>query len=232
MDLTRRLSSGTWAPALVGLVGIVSLVLVFGFTSDITIEQYVNEPIPANLIAYWHIGLAWSAGVAMFVTFLSSIQYLRTRQRFWNLLAGSSGEIGFLMLTGALIMGSIWGSVIWQTYWYWGDVRLVTMFITWFVYAGYLLVFNSTKDGEGRFAATYGTVGFVTIPLTYLSTRIWQTAFHNPTIGGGGGEGFPFNPVTFAVAIVAIMLLYAYVTSLRTRTLMLRDRVIQEVRTQ
>lgn len=224
MNLTRRLSDGPLVTALLAVTGLTSITLIFGFTSS---QMYGIES-PANLIAYWHIALAWTAGVALFVTFLASVNYLRVRARFWNLLGAASGEIGFLMLTSAIVMGSLWGSEIWGVYWSWGDVRMVTMFIAWFVYAGYLVVFNSTKDSEGRYAATYGVLGFVTIPLSYLSTRLWQPELHNPTIGGSGSAGTVIEPTTLVVSIVAIMLLYGLFVSVRVRLLELRDVVIRE----
>lgn len=224
MNLTRRLSDGPLVTALLAVFGLASITLIFGFTSS---QMYGIES-PANLIAYWHIALAWTAGVALFVTFLASVNYLRVRARFWNLLGAASGEIGFLMLTSAIVMGSLWGSEIWGVYWSWGDVRMVTMFIAWFVYAGYLVVFNSTKDSEGRYAATYGVLGFVTIPLSYLSTRLWQPELHNPTIGGSGSAGTVIEPTTLVVSIVAITLLYGLFVSVRVRLLELRDVVIRE----
>lgn len=228
MDVTRRLSEGYVVPGALAVFGLVSIVLIFGFTS---IKMYGVEA-PANLVAYWHIGLAWTAGIALFVTFLGSVQYLRLRDRFWNLLAAASGEIGFIMLTSAIVLGSLWASEIWGVYWSWGDVRLVTMFIAWFVYAGYLVVFNSTIDSEGRYAATYGVLGFITIPLSFISTRLWQPQLHNPTIGGPGSEGTVIDPVVLVISILAIMLLYGVIVSLRVRVLELRDIVISETRTR
>lgn len=228
MDVTRRLSEGYVVPAVLGAVGLVSIVLIFGFASTM---MYGVES-PANLLAYWHISLAWTAAIALLVTFIGSVQYLRVRDRFWNLLAAASGEIGFLMLTAAIVMGSLWASEIWGVYWSWGDVRLVTMFIAWFVYAGYLVVFNSTKDSEGRYAATYGVLGFITIPLSFISTRLWQPELHSPTIGGSGSEGTVLDPTILVVSIVAITVLYAVIVSLRLRTLELRDVVLRETSTR
>ena len=228
MDVTRRLSEGFVGPVVLGVLGLVSIVLVFGITSS----TMYGVASPANLLAYWHISLAWTAGLALAVTFVASVQYLRKRARFWNLLAAASGEIGFLMLTAAIVMGSLWASEIWGVFWSWGDVRLVTMFVAWFVYAGYLVVFNSTRDSEGRFAATYGVIGFITIPLSFLSTRLWQPELHNPTIGGSGAEGTVLEPGTLVVSIVAITLLYAVVVSLRLRIFELRDAVLRETGTR
>jgi heme exporter protein C len=206
----------------IALAGIASLTLVF----TVAPTTLYGVSTPANLIAYWHIALAWTAGVALLVTFLGSVQYLRTRRRFWNLLAAGSGEVGFVMLTVAMVMGSLWGSVIWGVYWSWGDVRMVTLFIAWFVYAGYLVVFHSTKHGEGKYAAVYGVLGFLTVPLSFVSVRLWQPELHNPTLGNTGSTGSIDGGILVA-SILAIGLLYAGLLSLRLRLFEFEDAIVQ-----
>jgi len=203
-------------------VGLASLVLVFGFAPT----ALYGVSTPGNLIAYWHISLAWTAGIALLLTFLGSVQYLRTRNRYWNLLAAGSGEVGFVMLTATMVMGSIWGSLIWGVYWSWGDVRMVTLFIAWFVYAGYLVVFHSTKHGEGKYAAVYGILGFLTIPLSFLSVRLWQPELHNPTLGNTGATG-SIDGVILVVSIIAIGLLYLALLSFRVRLFELEDAILE-----
>ncbi|HKL29432.1 MAG TPA: cytochrome c biogenesis protein CcsA [Natrialbaceae archaeon] len=224
MYVTRRVRQSVGVPALVALAGIGSLVAIALYAPT---RMYGVES-PANLIAYWHIALAWTAGVAFLVTTLASVQFLRKRERSWNLLAGASAEVGFLMLTATLVMGSLWARVIWGVYWSWSDVRLVTLFIAWFVYAGYLVVFSSTLDSEERFAAVYAILGFVTVPLSYLSTRLWQPELHTPTIGGGGESAI--DPGVLVLSILAITLLYAFLASVRVGVLECRDEVVRQRR--
>lgn len=223
MGRIELISESTGGLGVIGALGLASLVAMFGFTEP----TMYDVTTPVNFIGYWHIALAWTSAIALLVTFGASAQYLRTRTRFWNLLGHSAGEVGFLFLTGTLIMGSIWGSEMWGTYWSWGDVRLVTLLITWFVYLGYLVVFASTKDSEGRYAAVYGVLGFVTIPLSYFSTRLWSPAFHDPTIGGTTGETI-IDPVTLLVSILAIMTLFAFLCSVRLRLHRARDEILQK----
>jgi len=224
MYVTRRVRQSVGVPALVALAGIGSLVAIALYAPT---RMYGVES-PANLIAYWHIALAWTAGVAFLVTTVASVQFLRKRERSWNLLAGASAEVGFLMLTATLVMGSLWARVIWGVYWSWSDVRLVTLFIAWFVYAGYLVVFSSTLDSEERFAAVYAILGFVTVPLSYLSTRLWQPELHTPTIGGGGESAI--DPGVLVLSILAITLLYAFLASVRVGVLECRDEVVRQRR--
>lgn len=221
--LSRIVATGTdslLVQALLVLSGLASIILVFGFSRT---KMYGIE-LPINLIAYWHISFAWTGGLAVFCTFVGSAAYLYSRKRVWNLVAHSAGEIGFLFLTIALVMGSAWGSEIWGKWWSWNSIRLVTMFVTWLVYAGYLVVYNATKNMEGRFVAAYGVIGFVTVPISFLSTRIWNPYLHNPTVGTSS-QATIIEPTTLVVSIVAITLLFIFLVGLRFRVHELTDVV-------
>lgn len=201
--------------------GVLSLGLVFGSASD---TMYGIEH-GANLIAYWHIPLAWVAALAMSVTFVGSALYLRYGGRFWNRLAHSAGEIGFLFATLTLITGSIWGRVIWNSWWEWTDVRLVTFLVVWFIYAGYLVVYGATdRSSDETYAAVYGVLGFVTVPISYLSTRLWTPTFHETTLANPEVSA-NIDPTTLMVSLVAATLLYTYLMALRIELHELEDRI-------
>ena len=94
------------------LFGTLSFVLVFGYASK---TMYGIEH-GGNLLAYWHIALAWVASAALGTTFVGSVLFLRYRGRFWSRLAHSAGELGFLFATLTLLLGSAWGKVIWNSW--------------------------------------------------------------------------------------------------------------------
>lgn len=204
--------------------GLLSMVLVFGVASD---TMYGIEH-GANLLAYWHISLAWVAAAALGSTFVGSVLYLRYRGPFWSRLARGSGELGFLFATLTLLLGSAWGRVIWNSWWEWTDVRLVTFLIVWFIYAGYLVVHSATGEAEGdRYAAVYGVIGFVTVPLSYASTRLWTPTFHETTIGNPSVSA-NIDPLTLVVTLVAATFLYLYLLGIRIHL----QEVAQRVRRQ
>ncbi|WP_302080736.1 cytochrome c biogenesis protein [Salinibaculum rarum] len=206
--------------------GLTSLTLVFGFASDV---MYGIEH-GANLLAYWHIAMAWIAAVALSTTFLGSVLHLRFEGRYWNRLAHSAGELGFLFATLTLVTGSAWGRVIWNSWWEWTDIRLVTFLLVWFVYAGYLVVYSSTERGsDERFAAIYGVVGFLSVPLSYLSTRLWVPTFHETTLANPQVSA-NIDPLTLVVSIVAVSLLYLYLLGLRVRIHEVEDKIQYRVR--
>ncbi|WP_440007355.1 cytochrome c biogenesis protein [Halomicrococcus sp. SG-WS-1] len=205
------------------VAGIASIVLVFGYASS---TMYGIEH-GANRIAYWHISLAWMAAVALGTTFLGSVLFLRYDGRFWNRLAHSSGEIGFLFATLTLVTGSIWGKVIWNSWWEWSDVRLVTFLVVWLVYAGYLVVYSSTENSsDEKYAAVYGVLGFVTVPISYTATRLWTPTFHETTLGNEGVSA-NIDPLTLVVTIVAVTLLYASLMGVRIKLHEIEDKVLR-----
>ena len=208
------------------VAGLASLGLVFGVASDV---MYGVEH-GANLLAYWHIALAWVAAVALSTTFLGSLLHLRFEGRYWNRLAHSSGELGFVFATLTLVTGSAWGRVIWNSWWEWTDVRLVTFLLVWFVYAGYLVVYSTTERGsDERFAAIYGVVGFLTVPLSYVSTRLWVPTFHRTTIGDPQVSA-NIDPLVLVVSLVAVSLLYTYLMGLRIRVHEVEDKIQYRLR--
>lgn len=132
---------------------------------------------PIQRIFYWHVGAAWVGLLLAFtVVFVASVAYLKTRKRRWDILAHCSAEIGVLFTTIVLLTGPVWGKAAWNTYWTW-DPRLTTTLVLWFIYVAYLVVRGSAEGGErkARLAAVFGIIGWVDVPLVFLSIRWWRT---------------------------------------------------------
>lgn len=224
IPLLRRLFRSRALGYLTLLAGVASLGSVFGMASA---SMYGVEN-QINLIAYWHIGLATAAAGALTITFLGCLLYLLTETDFWEHVAHASGEVGFLFVTLTLVTGSVWGRVIWNSWWEWTDIRLVTFLIVWFIYAGYLLIY-STADTTGRIgklASVYGVVGFVTVPLSYLSTRLWTPTFHETTLANPDTQATITVPALL-LSIGALAMLYLYLLASRTQLRELQSKFQQ-----
>jgi len=142
----------------------------------------------AQHIFYFHVAFAWVGSLAFFVTALAGILYLASGDYRWDILAASSAEIGLAFLTAVMITGSLWAKPTWNTWWTW-DPRLTTVSIAWLLYVAYFMLRAAVeeRDRRARFAAVYGLFSFLSIPLTFLSIRLWRTI--HPVIVGGGGSG-------------------------------------------
>ena len=133
-------------------------------------------------LMYVHVPTAWVAMLAFFVVFVMSVLYLIQRDSRWDHVAVSSAEIGVLFTALTLVLGSLWGKPTWGVWWTW-DPRLTTTAIMLVIYVGYLAVrsFARDPDTRGRWSAVVGIVGFVDVPIVYLSVTWWRSLHQPPS---------------------------------------------------
>lgn len=177
----------------------------------------------AQRIIYFHIATAWVGFLAFFVTFVGGIGYLRTQARKWDIVALSSAEIGTVFMLGVLVSGSIWAKPAWGVWWVW-DERLTISLIQFLVYVGYLMLRSSVEDPtrRARFAAVYGIVAFISVPINFIAIRMWRT--QHPLIFGSeeGGLG-PNMMFAFFFCLVTFTVWYGVLMWQRMRLERLRD---------
>lgn len=159
-------------------------------------------------IFYFHMGSIWVATVAFVIVFIASIAYLKTGKRKWDMLAYTSAEIGVLFITLTIISGSLWAKPIWGTWWTW-DPQLTTTFILWVLYVVYLMLRSSVGNDirKARFAAVFGIVAFIDLPLVFISARVMRGV--SPVVFGGRGGGItPEMMVALVASLVAFSFLF------------------------
>jgi heme exporter protein C len=178
----------------------------------------------AQRIFYFHVPSAWIGFLAFFFVFAASLLFLRTCERRWDALAMASAEIGIVFTTLVLLTGPLWAKVVWGVFWVW-DARLTTTLILWLIYVGYLML-RSTADGErrSRFAAVLGVIGFLDVPLIYLSVSWWRT-IHPGYVATEPGGLAPQMAQTLMVALVSFTLLFALLLVARLRLEQAQDRL-------
>jgi heme exporter protein C len=137
-------------------------------------------------IFYFHLGAAWVGFFAFFVTMVSGVMYLWKGEPRWDVLGNTSAEIGTAFMTMAIISGSLWAKPAWNTWWTW-DPRLTISAIQWLLYLAYFMLRAGLEDPgrRARFSAVYGIIAFITVPLSFLSIRIWRT-IHPVVVGSEG----------------------------------------------
>ena len=168
-------------------------------------------------IFYFHVPSAWVSFIAFFVVCVASIIFLTTGKEQWDRLAASSAEIGVLFIVIVLITGPLWAKPVWDTYWTW-DARLTTSFVLFLIYVAYLMLrsYVSNKERGARFAAVFGIIGFIDVPIVYMSIRWWRTLHPSPVIGGGSGSGLdPEMLTTLMFCLLAFTFLYITLLLLR-----------------
>jgi len=169
-------------------------------------------------IFYFHVASAWVGFFAFFVTFLAGVGYLARGERRWDIIALSSVEIGLTFITMTVITGSLWARPVWGTYWTW-EPRLTISAVQLLVYVSYVMLRRAIESPErkARFAAVYGIVAFVTVPLSWFAIRWWRT-IHPDILTGGEGMAMTSRMVqTLLTSIGAFTLLYVTLLRLRVR---------------
>ena len=197
-----------WLPALSLALFIAGLYLVFLYVPTEATMGVVQR------IFYFHVPVAWVAFLAFFIVFIGSILYLWKRDDKWDRLAAASAEIGVIFTSLMLITGSIWAKPIWGVWWVW-EPRLTTALVLWFIYVAYLLIRSyALEESRGaRFAAVIGIVGFIDVPIVFLSITLWRTQHPSPVIFEGGLE----SSMLLALMVCLAAFTTLYVSLLRLR---------------
>ncbi len=194
---------------------VVSLYLVFVYVPT------EKEMGIVQRIFYLMVPMGWLAMLSFVIIFISSILYLRKRERRWDVLGYSSAEVGIVFTTLSLITGSIWAKPIWGVWWTWEIPRLTATLVLWFLSLAYLMIRSlATEESRGAtFAAVVGIVGFIDIPIVVLSTTLWR-GMHPGAIIFRGGLAPPML-LTLLVSIASYTILYFLI--LRQRVSMKND---------
>ncbi|NOX63046.1 MAG: cytochrome c biogenesis protein CcsA [Chloroflexi bacterium] len=189
----------------------------------------------AQRIIYFHVPSAWSSMLSFLITFIASIIYLARGGQKWDIIARSSAELGIFFTVAAIVSGSIWARPAWNTWWTW-DPRLTTYTIVLLLYIAYFMLRNAMDDPSrrARFAAVYGIFAFLSVPITFMSIRWWNTihpVIMSPEADFGLGPGMTraFITTNIAFTLLYFTLLANSVRLAWTveRVAALRERILQ-----
>jgi heme exporter protein C len=184
---------------------------------------FIYAPVEAVMglvqkVFYFHVASAWVGMLGFLVAAIAGVVYLVKGDRKWDIVGLASVEIGLVFTFIATVTGSIWARPIWNTWWTW-DPRLTTTTIMLLIYAAYLMLRSGMEDPDrrARFGAVYAIIGFLSVPLTFFSARLFRT-IHPIVIGTNqpGAEGgfdmtgdmrlvFFFALFTFTVIFVDLL---------------------------
>lgn len=173
---------------------------------DAATNQVIGQ-FDAVRLLYVHVPVVIIAYIAFGITALGSIMVLWKRSTWWDLTASASAEVGVLFCGLTLITGSIWGRPIWNTWWEWGDVRLMTTVILFLVFVGYLAYRRVITDHQirARRSAVVGLVGAINIPIVNRSVEWWEnrTLHQTSTLADAKVEDLTLFTLMFGLVVFA-----------------------------
>lgn len=207
------------------LLLLVNTALIFLYAP---LERTMGE---VQRIFYFHVGVAWVGMAAFVITLIAGVLYLRTGNLRWDRVGAASVEIGLLFTFMTIVSGSVWARPAWNTWWTW-DPRLTSYTIMALIYIAYLMLRQGIDDParRARFAAVYGIVGFISVPITFFAIRIWRTI--HPAVIGTGAEtaqgGFDMTQpmvIVLLFSLFTLSLLYVCLMANRLQLEKLAERV-------
>jgi heme exporter protein C len=145
----------------------------------------------AQRLMYLHVPAAWVAFAAFAVVLTASGAYLIGGNLRWDRFAQAAAEIGVALTALAIATGSLWGHLVWGTWWAW-DPRLVSTALLLLAYGGYLALRRTASDRTGaragddarvaRPAAYLGVIGFLLVPVVHFSVVWWRSLHQEATV--------------------------------------------------
>ena len=174
---------------------ILPVVFILMLSSSILPREI--RPLSPALQSYWlgiHAFLAFLGNAAFAVAFGTGIMYLL--QEHYLKSKHLSGlfqrlpsiqvldeinykmiNLGFPLLTLAIITGALWSESAWGNYWRW-DPKEVWSMITWFIYALVLHV-RLTAGWRGKRAAVLSIIGFSVVLFTFFGVNLLLKSLHS-----------------------------------------------------
>jgi heme exporter protein C len=182
-------------------------------------------------VFYFHVAAGWVGMLAFLVTAIVGGIYLARGEMRWDRVAQASVEIGVVFAFINIVTGAIWARPIWNTWWTW-DPRLVTATIMELIYIAYMMLRRGIEDPDrrARFGAVYSIVGFISVPLTFLSIRIFRT-IHPIVVGSSDPAAlgaFDMNAemrVAFFFSLFTFTLIYITLLWYRLRLQQQKEKI-------
>ena len=177
-------------------------------------------------IFYFHVASAWIGFFAFFVTFAASILYLVTKKYAFDDIASASAEIGLAFCTIVILTGPLWAKPTWGKFWTW-DPRLTSTLLLWFIYVGYIMLrqFMDESDRRAKFSAAVGIIGFIDVPVVFLSIQWWNNTIHPNVVQKGGGGLHPDMLTAMLVCLLVFAIIYISFLIRRIRLANLERRI-------
>jgi heme exporter protein C len=159
------------------LLFVAALGMVFLYAPLEVTMNYVQK------IFYFHIANAWVGMLGFLAAAVSGVIYLVKHDQKWDIIELAAVEISLVFFLIAIVAGSIWARPTWGAYWTW-EPRLTTAAILEMVYIAYLLLRQGIDDPDrrARFSAVYTLIGAISVPITFMSIRLFRT-IHPVVIG-------------------------------------------------
>ncbi len=127
-------------------------------------------------IMYVHVPAMWMAMACYAAMAVASFISLIWGHVIADVAARATAPIGATFTALGLITGMLWGQPMWGTWWAW-DARLTSVLIMFFLYLGYMGLWEAIEDRTraAKAAAILALLGAINLPIIKFSVDWWNT---------------------------------------------------------
>lgn len=212
--------------------------IVGGLLLDVPRLFILNETI-RNL--YFHVCMWFSMMILFIVSFVYSIKYLRTSNYKFDLFAKNYAAVGCFFGILGYATGTLWANFTWVTDQGQSlasilkEPKLIGAAIALLIYGAYFVLRGSFTDMDkrARVSAVYNIFAFAMLfPSIWIIPRLVGSLHPGAPGGEGGNPALNFNDIdsrlrmVFYPAIIGWTLLGVWITTLKIRLELLRDKTI------
>lgn len=176
-----------------------TFLVLIGFAAFLTLV--INSPndyqqLETVKIMYVHVPCSWLAIVMYFFIFLFSLFAFIWKNAMFHIYSIASAKVGVCFALLSLITGSIWGKVIWGTWWVW-DARLTSMLMLFLMYIAFIVTYDKTNYMESerlyKILFIISCIGLVDLPIIKWSVEYFNTLHQPSSFFRGRGNGIAIH---------------------------------------
>ena len=212
--------------------------IVAGFLLDVPHLFILNETI-RNL--YFHVCMWFGMMILFIISFVYSIKYLRGFNYRNDLFAKNFAAVGSLFGILGYATGTVWASYTWVTDQGQSlasilkEPKLIGAAIALLIYAAYFVLRGSITDidKKARISAVYNIFAFAMLfPSIWIIPRLVGSLHPGAPGSDGGNPALNFKDIdsrlrmVFYPAIIGWTLLGVWITTLKIRLELLRDKTL------
>ena len=139
-----------------------------------------------------------------------AMRHLRSGDRAHDLRSYVAIHLSIILGVGVLVTGMIWAKAAWGHWWRWEEPVLVSFLIVFLLYCVYFPLRFSIEDPDrqARYSSVFAITAGAFVPLNFVAVRLAEQVLHPRVFSQTGGNMPAEMFLTFAVALVAMALLY------------------------
>lgn len=208
------------------LLGLTCALTAIGIILGLFISPEDYQQGHSVRIMYVHVPAAWMATMSYtFIAVMSAIAFV-WRHSVADLAARAAAPIGLIMTGLALFTGALWGKPTWGTWWVW-DARLTSVLVLFFIYIGYLAIWDSMNDKAkaAKFARIFALLGFVNVPIIKFSVDWWNSLHQPASIIKASGPSIQGSMLAaLLIMITAYMVFFVWAVLIGTESYILETQ--------